>query len=600
MSLNHYKLGFGIIEVVVALGLFAIVGVTGVTMVTHSFSLNRLGDEQSIATNLSTQGLEIVRSIRSQNWSSLAAGTYGLNKTASVWSLSPSPETWNKYTRTITITDGQRDVSGNIVDSGGTVDPDLKKVVSTVTFNTSPTRNNSVTLIDYLTNFSKNVPSNSGEAILVYGDTTTTPKWRYYTNSTDIFGTETNTIAGEAARNIVIKTSPLKSEAIAAYTSAAGTLHVLCYNGSSWSEDWSVSVGGTGTTRRFDLAYENTSGKAVVVYSTNAATTNELAYRTKPNSSSCGSVGWSGTTNLSSARTNGIVQWIKMAADHRSGSNTLGMLWADSASDLSAMLWNGSTWVNEPSAVTEASLEIVTVAQDVDDFALQFESLSGNLMVIWSNSVGTASVNGLRYRRCTGGTATCTWSAVATPGTAAGDDATNLDLTANPLSNEMIVASIGNAGSDLQSAYWSGSAWTFRVNLDNASGTPLAGTEVVATGWLTNGATTRYVIIYLDSSGNGISWYIANGAGVPTKQTDFTTTPNIGYPKKWLDIKMDPKNSDRLMFLASDTNSDLFAKRLVMTATPTFTWTNSDSGTAIEPNLSQSIVMPYNFAYWRN
>ncbi|MEI6690572.1 MAG: hypothetical protein WCL07_02365 [bacterium] len=592
-----YILGFGMIEVVVALGIFAVVGVTGITMVTHSFSVNRLGDEQTIATNLATQGLEITRGIRSQGWGILGAGSYGLQKNAGIWSFSPSPETWDKYTRTIVVSNGQRDGSGNIVDSGGSVDSDLKKITSTVTFNTSPTRHNSVVLVDYLTNYSKNIPTNSGEGIVVYGDTTTTPKWRYYTNSTDLFSSEANTIANESAFNIIVKTSPLKSEAIAAYTSSAGTLHVLCYNGSSWSEDWSVSAGGTGTTRRFDVTYENTTGKAMVVYSTNSANTNELAYRTKPNSSNCGNIGWTAAINLDPVRTSGIVQWVKLASDNRTSSNILGLIWADSASDLSAMLWNGSSWVNEPTAVTEASLEVVTVAQDVEDFDLQFESVSGNLMLIWSNSGGGNSV---RYRRCTGGTATCTWGAVTTPPTFA-DDATNLTLAADPGSNNMVFASIGNNQSDLQIGYWNGttSAWTNTANVDTSCTTPVAGRQKIAAGFLRSGATVRSVVMYDDQGAGNIGWYVGN-AGVFTLQTDFVPTPTFANNQGYYQFDIDPKNSDRGIFIVADNSNDLFGKRLVMNATPTFSWSNSDSSTALELNLSQVISSPYNFAYWRN
>ena len=53
------------------------------------------------------------------------------------------------------------------------------------------------------------------------------------------------------------------------------------------------------------------------------------------------------------------------------------------------------------------------------------------------------------------------------------------------------------------------------------------------------------------------------------------------------------------MFVVSDNNSDLFVKRLVMTSTPSFTWTNSDGGVSLETNLSQAIVNPFGFAYFQ-
>ncbi len=590
------KKGFGIIEIIVALGLFAVVGVTGITMVLHSFTANRLGNEQTVASNLTSSGLEIVKNIKMQNWSNLVPGTYGLKNTAGVWSLSTLPETWDKYTRTITIADSQRDGLGNVVDSGGTADPNTKKVTVTTGWNVGATRNNTVELSEYLTNYSKTI-SSSGDALIAWGDTTTTPKWNTYTNTTDIFGTKSNLVAGESARNMIVKTSPTKSEAIAAYTSATGVLHVQCYNGTTWSEDFTVAVGGTGTTRRFDIGFEKTTGDAMIVYSTNTTTTNELAYRTKAGSSGCGAANWSAATNLNPVRTSGRVHWVRLESDPRSGQNILGLAWADEQSDLSAMFWDGTAWVNEPTAVSETSLEIIAVGQDIETFDITYESLSGNFMLVWGRIVGP-NINGARYRVCTGGTATCTWGAVTTPPTFT-DDVTNLDISSNPASNEIVFASIGDNQSDLQVGYWNGSAWTNTANRDTSVTNPFAGSQKVATGWLKSGATTRSLVTYDDQGSGRINWYIGN-AGSFTAQTDFLQTPAFSNNQGYYKIVMDPKNSDRLMFAVADNSNDLFAKRLVMNATPTFTWTNSDGSAALELNLSQNRAGPFSLDYWRN
>jgi len=438
----------------------------------------------------------------------------------------------------------------------------------------------------------------SGDGLILYGiSANTTPQWRTYNGTANSFGAETGTVAGGTGLNFVTRTSPTKQEAIAGYVNSSGVLQVMCYNGTSWTNEWSVTVGGTGTTRRFDIAYETNSGDAIVLYSGNVATTNELRYRTKAGTAGCGAANWSAETNLDPVRTSGTVQWVKMAWDMRSTSNLITAIWADSNSDLSAMVWSGTAWGNEPSAALETSLEVVAAAQDVDDFAVQYESSSGDVMVVWANSAGANGTNGVRYATCTGGTSTCTWSAVTTPPTFL-DDATNLDLAANPNTDEMVFASIGNAGSDLQIGYWSGSAWTNSANKDTAAATPLAGTKLVACGWLISGGTTRSVCAYNDSAATNIGWIVGSG-GTFTIQTDFTPTPAFGSPQKWYDIQTDPFNKDRLIFSLSDVNNDLFAKRLIMNATPTFTWTNADGGAALQANLPAAIASPFSFAYWR-
>lgn len=159
MNTNHMtqKIGFSVIEVILAAALFVILSVGAIVAVTQGGLSNRLGEEQAIATQYASEGIEAARSIKNQNFSNLinSAGT-GIVRAGSVWSFSGSNNVFNSaYTRVLTVSDTQRDVNGNIVASGGTVDPLTKKITSTVSWNASPTRNNSVILTTYLTNWRK-------------------------------------------------------------------------------------------------------------------------------------------------------------------------------------------------------------------------------------------------------------------------------------------------------------------------------------------------------------------------------------------------------------------------------------------------------------
>lgn len=591
--------GFSVIEVLLAAAMFMIFSVATGTVVLQGFSGNRLGEEQTIASQYATEGLEAARSVKNQAFSNLvnSAGV-GIVQSGGVWTFSGANNQFgpsNKYTRVLSVTDVLRDGSGNIVASGGTLDPDTKKITSTVSWNFGPSRPDSVVLTTYLTDFRKSILAGG---LLVYGDGTTTPKYRTYDPGTNTFSAELSSLVGSAGRSFILRTSPVKGEAIAGYITAGGVLQVMCYDGSGWVNEWSVTVGGTGTTRRFDISYETNSGDAMVLYSTNTATTNELAYRTKAGSVGCGVANWASATNLNPIRTSGVVQWVKMAWDRRASSNLITAIWADANSDLSAMVWSGSGWGNEPSATIETSLEVVTAAQDVEDFDVDYESLSGDVMVVWANSAGANGTNGVRYRTCTGGTSACTWNAVTTPPTFA-DDATNLDISANPDTDQIAFASIGNAGSDLQKGYWSGSAWTDTANVDITAATPLAGTKLVSTGWLISGATTRSIIVYNDSGATNIGWYACNASACGAAQADFAASPIFANPQKYYELQMNPLSKDQLIFTLTDNLNDLYSKRLVMTAVPAFTWTNSD-GAALETTLPQSINSPFSFAFWRS
>ena len=605
MSINKFGIacrqtGFSLIEIIIAIAIFSIIIAGGLTGFIPVLNQNRQASEIIQANRLAEEGLEAVRSIRNRDFDLLSAGNKGIGISSNLWNFDNTSDTTGKFTRQISITAANRDAGGTLVTTGGNTDPDTWLVKSLITWNYSIGETKQFSLETILTNWRKPIPVGIDyDALIIYSDNTSFPRWRTYSTANNIFGTETTmpAIIG-SPRNFVLKASPNSNELIAGTVSSAGILYIYCFDGFNWTQDWSTTVGGTATTRRFDIAYEKTSGKAVVLYSTNNATTNEMAFRTKNNTATCGSANWNSAISYNPLRTADIVQWVKLASDQRSGSNIIATIWADSASDLSAAIWNGTTFANEPSAVTEASLEVVSTAQDVDDFDLAYESLSGNLLVVWANSVGNDGTNGVRYRRCTGGTNTCTWSGISTPPTFK-DDATNLDLASDPVSDNIVFTSIGNAGSDLQVGYWDGATWTNKANVDKSVGTPLAGTKLVASGFLVNGAASRYVVVYMDSSGNNISWYVANKKGSPSKQPDFVPSSPIGNPKKWIEIHPDLINQNTLMVIISDTNSDLFAKKLSMDASANFTWTNADGGSALELNLAQPIVKPFGFVYKR-
>lgn len=608
------KKGFSMLEVILAVAMFAVIAVTVATAVISGLDLNRLSIEQTVAMQYASEGLEAARSIRNQNFANLVntAGT-GIVRSSGVWTFSGSNNSTDsgRYTRTIAIADVCRDGSGNIIACGSPADANTKKVTSTVSWNVTPVRNINVNLSQYFTNW-KAAIGVSGDAFIVYGETTSVaqPRLRTYTNTTNVFDSETTTGTSFTdtlvGKTFEIQTSPTKQEAIVGYVNNSGVLNILCFDGTSWTKDWTFTVGGTGTNdQRFGIAYEKTTGNVMVAYSTGLANpSNEIEYRTKPGSSGC-NTGWStGQTLLNPQRTTGIVHWIIMEPSPVSTSNRIYVAWADSLSDLSANVWSGSAWLGEPATALETNLERVSASQDVQSFDMAVESATGNSMIVWGLSqaagctAGTtiATTNCIRYARYTS-----SWSAVAVVPTVA-DPATSIDISANPAvtSNEMVLASLDNSQADLSIAYWSGSAWTGRANQDTSTQPAVAGSKLVATGWLTSGATTRYVVVYNDSATTNIGWFIGSGSGVPALQGDFTPTPAFANPQRWYEIKMDPRNSDRLMITLSDNASDLFAKRLVMTSTPAFTWTNSDGSAALETTLGQATTSPFGFAYWRH
>ncbi|MEK7188008.1 MAG: hypothetical protein AAB691_04150 [Patescibacteria group bacterium] len=571
--------GFSVVEVLLAASIFALIVTALLGVYLYGQESTALAGSRARASMLAEEGLEAVESIRDAGFVNLVDGTYGLATTSNYWNLSGTSNTIDIFTRQIAIS---------------AIDDKRKHVTSTVTWQQNNQRTGIVQLVTRFTNWlaSGLVPNH----ILIYGDGTTAPKFRTYDTSLNTFSAESSTVSSASGRSFIVRVSPTSSEAVAGLFTSTGELRVFCYDGADWTEEWTATVGGPVASRPFNIAYETDSGDVMVLYGSAATTTNELAYRTKLGTTGCGSGNWSGVNSLNPVRTSGLIHWVRMAWDRRAGQNLIAAVWADANRDLSAMIWNGATWGNEPTAATETSLEIVSLAQDIEDFDIEYESLSGDVMVVWANSAGANGTNGVRYRTCTGGTSACTWNAVTTPPTFS-DDATNLDISANPNTDEIVFASIGNAGSDLQFGRWSGSAWANTANADTSCSTPVAASKHVATGWVVDGGTTRSVVVYGDNNSNAINWYLGNG-GTFTPQADITISPGGSNLRRTQFVEMNPVNKNQLMYLFSDSNNDLFAKRLVLTAPATFTWTNSD-GAALETTLPQAVNNPFWFSFSR-
>lgn len=154
------KRGFSVVEVIVAMGLF-VVGLTAVAVsVFGGFSSARTGDEDTRAWFFAQEGIEAVRSIKRQGWQYLIPGTYGLQPAggSSRWTFTGTEDLNDKFLRRVTIQEVRRDGSGNIVASGGTVDPATFKVISNVTWDfTIPGQQKTMTLTTYLTHWEKTI-----------------------------------------------------------------------------------------------------------------------------------------------------------------------------------------------------------------------------------------------------------------------------------------------------------------------------------------------------------------------------------------------------------------------------------------------------------
>lgn len=167
-----HQAGFGLIEIIVAVGLLVTIVSVGLISIIGSVSTNRLGDEHTEATLKAQEGIEAVRSIKKQEWDNITPGEYGLDSSGGTWQLGPTPAPGDKFARIVRILPVKRDADGAIIESGGTVDPDTVKIESSVTWAYTPTRINTTAVSTYVTNFEKLVPTDVCGAVLTGTETT--------------------------------------------------------------------------------------------------------------------------------------------------------------------------------------------------------------------------------------------------------------------------------------------------------------------------------------------------------------------------------------------------------------------------------------------
>jgi len=112
--------------------------------------------ERLLAVALDREAREAIRQIRDIKWENIQTnGTYHPVASGSVWLLSPGTEAINEFSRSIVIDDALRDTNGNIVLTGGVIDPSTKKVTITVSWNALfPSSVTSVLYMTRMTNLS--------------------------------------------------------------------------------------------------------------------------------------------------------------------------------------------------------------------------------------------------------------------------------------------------------------------------------------------------------------------------------------------------------------------------------------------------------------
>lgn len=403
-TINNQQ-GFSVIEVILAAALFMIFSTGAMVVVLQGFSGNQLGAEETIANQFAAEGVEAIKSIKNQAFANLInTNATGVTRNAGVWALNGTQDiltSGKNYTRVIKIEDVFRDASGNIV-GAGTLDTLSKKITATASWNASPTRNNSVVLTTYLTDWRRPLTPPRG-GVLVYGNGGTTSdamEYRILDANTGIWGSITpfpdfdTSALNKALRAIRVDASKTRNEKIALSRHFNGSqqfIYAHVFNGTTWVSTPLSSWSSTALldVRNFDGAYLN-NGDYLAVYSDNSTTPK---YRR-----------WNGSTWIGQANTTnvgGIPVYVVLKS--RPGTNEALMAVFDQQSDTNTSYFNGASW----SAAVEHATAAPTNTKEHIDFAWSPQNPSkGALVYTISGSDNTQNL-----RVCTAPCATAAgWS----------------------------------------------------------------------------------------------------------------------------------------------------------------------------------------------
>jgi len=157
------KKSFLVIEITIIIAIAALALSSLLQLTSFSMSAANLLSQTSRAEELLQETMESVRNFRDGTvWNSNGLGTllissdYFPQKSGSpqVWQMTPGIETMGIYQRKVIFEQVLRDASSNIVQSGGIIDPNTKKIRAIISW-TEKGRNHSLEIAAYLTNWRK-------------------------------------------------------------------------------------------------------------------------------------------------------------------------------------------------------------------------------------------------------------------------------------------------------------------------------------------------------------------------------------------------------------------------------------------------------------
>ncbi|MCI0559768.1 MAG: hypothetical protein MN733_14860, partial [Nitrososphaera sp.] len=349
-------------------------------------------------------------------------------------------------------------------------------------------------------------------------DTLDSVKYREWNPSSLSWGSEVELPVDPATSNVRfawIEFSPISSKRAIVSLQSDGTIDsFVCSSGCTTATNWMIerdladlwSTAPTGAQRPFDIEFEKTSGDLILVYDkVSTSSTQELFYRIMPAGEAYFGTEGAIDDTTSSLTSDIVYSFIRIDSQKTSGSDVVGMIALDETdSDAIAWRWDGSAWGDLHELTASAAIGTE------EDIGVAFEASSGDMIIVAGE--GTS----VRYNEFSGGS----WGSSATFATWAIGTINWVTLKADPVSTSdaVFVAATGSS-SDMDSAYWSGSAWTNHAEHDAAIDSHAA--RVVDFAWDNTGSQG---ILLWGTKGGQLDFKRFSGTNTFSAQSSFAET----------------------------------------------------------------------------
>ncbi len=334
------------------------------------------------------------------------------------------------------------------------------------------------------------VATTSDESLMVYAEgIVTTPRYREWDGTT--WSSEASALGVGAPINwIVTKASPIKNEFITGTLGTDADVNIQVFKNGSWGNIQEITTSIPNTNMRgFDIAYEQTSGDALVVACDGDADPSYYVWN--------GSAWVSGgTIDLTAGNSCG---WIKLVSNPT--SDEIIVITRDtSGTAYETLVWSGSAWGTNRKIF--GSMQ--STQANHEGIAAEYEE-SGNQAVIGVSNGTASSFIWTAW-------ASATWTVPAA--VALGDDFESGTIVADDGSDNLALCYIDH-DNDIGAVRWTGAAWAGQTELEIA----WAGTDTVFNdrpvdcSFEVGGARDGYIMVaYSDTTNvrhrawNGTAW----------------------------------------------------------------------------------------------